>query len=37
MHRGKKLCDYVGKNEKTKIIAKLQKVGAIIRIIGLYH
>ncbi|XP_041462005.1 cilia- and flagella-associated protein 298-like [Lytechinus variegatus] len=27
MHRGKKLCDYIGKNEKTKIIAKLQKKG----------
>ncbi len=26
MLRGKKLMDYVGKNEKTKIIAKLQKV-----------
>lgn len=24
--RGKKLQDYVGKNEKTKIVAKLQKV-----------
>ena len=24
--REKKLCDYVGRNEKTKIIAKLQKV-----------
>lgn len=23
---GKKLADYVGKNEKTKIVAKLQKV-----------
>ncbi|XP_071499254.1 cilia- and flagella-associated protein 298-like [Diadema antillarum] len=27
MHQGKKLCDYLGKNEKTKIIAKLQKKG----------
>ena len=26
MHRGKLLKDFVGKNEKTKIIAKLQKV-----------
>ena len=25
--RGKKLSDYVGRNEKTKIIAKLQKKG----------
>lgn len=24
--RGKKLQDYIGKNEKTKIIAKIQKV-----------
>ena len=24
--RGKKLMDFVGKNEKTKIIAKIQKV-----------
>lgn len=27
MARGKKLKDYVGKNEKTKIVAKLQKKG----------
>ncbi|KAL5011036.1 hypothetical protein ScPMuIL_013341 [Solemya velum] len=27
MLRGKKLCDFVGKNEKTKIVAKLQKRG----------
>ena len=27
MISGKKLLDYVGKNEKTKIIAKLQKKG----------
>ena len=27
MVRGKKLKDYVGRNEKTKIIAKLQKKG----------
>ena len=26
MQRGKKLKDHVGKNEKTKVIAKLQKV-----------
>lgn len=26
MQRGKKLQDYVGKNEKTKIVVKLQKV-----------
>ena len=26
MVRGKKLADFVGKNEKTKIVAKLQKV-----------
>ena len=25
--RGKKLMDYVGRNEKTKIIAKLQRKG----------
>eukprot|EP00039_Didymoeca_costata_P016004 m.279563 g.279563 ORF g.279563 m.279563 type:complete len:291 (-) comp16323_c11_seq18:311-1183(-) len=25
--RGKKLCDYIGKNEKTKIVTKLQKRG----------
>ena len=25
--RGKKLADYVGRNEKTKIVAKLQKKG----------
>lgn len=25
--RGKKLMDFIGKNEKTKIVAKLQKVG----------
>ncbi|XP_064628521.1 cilia- and flagella-associated protein 298-A-like [Lineus longissimus] len=28
MIRGKKLMDFIGKNEKTKIIAKLQKKGA---------
>lgn len=27
MQRGKKLKDFVGKNEKTKVIAKLQKKG----------
>ena len=27
MLRGKILKDYVGKNEKTKIVAKIQKVG----------
>uniref|UniRef100_H2YPT0 Cilia- and flagella-associated protein 298 n=1 Tax=Ciona savignyi TaxID=51511 RepID=H2YPT0_CIOSA len=27
MQLGKKLCDYVGKNEKTKIVVKLQKRG----------
>ena len=26
MLRGKKLADFVGKNEKTKIVAKIQKV-----------
>ena len=26
MVRGKKLLDYIGKNEKTKLIVKLQKV-----------
>ena len=25
--RGKKLSDYLGKNEKTKIVCKLQKAG----------
>lgn len=29
MQRGKKLQDYVGKNEKTKIVVKLQKVPSI--------
>ena len=28
--RGKKLLDYIGKNEKTKIVAKLQKVGHVV-------
>lgn len=28
MQRGKKLQDYVGKNEKTKLVVKIQKVGA---------
>lgn len=28
--RGKKLLDYIGKNEKTKIIAKLQKARHVI-------
>lgn len=27
MMRGKKLSDYLGKNEKTKIVVKLQKAG----------
>jgi len=27
--RGKKLCDFVGKNEKTKIVCKLQKVKTV--------
>ncbi|ELT95417.1 hypothetical protein CAPTEDRAFT_179325 [Capitella teleta] len=27
MVRGKKLCDFIGKNEKTKIVCKLQKKG----------
>jgi hypothetical protein len=27
IQRGKKLCDFLGKNEKTKIVAKLQKKG----------
>jgi hypothetical protein len=27
MYRGKKLADYVGHNEKTKVIVKLQKQG----------
>lgn len=26
LHRDKKLQDYIGKNEKTKIVAKIQKV-----------
>ena len=30
MLRGKKLSDYVGKNEKTKIVAKIQKVSNTI-------
>lgn len=28
MQRGKKLQDYIGKNEKTKLVVKIQKVGA---------
>lgn len=28
LHRGKKLTEYVGKNEKTKIIVKIQKVSS---------
>ncbi len=28
--RGKKLLDYIGKNEKTKIVAKLQKACHVI-------
>ncbi len=28
LFRGKILSDYIGKNEKTKIVAKLQKTGA---------
>ena len=27
LHREKKLQDYIGKNEKTKIVVKIQKVG----------
>lgn len=27
MQRGKKLQDYIGKNEKTKLVVKIQKVG----------
>ena len=30
MLREKKLCDYVGRNEKTKIVAKLQKVSHMV-------
>lgn len=29
--RGKKLEDYVGRNEKTKIVAKIQKVTLPVR------
>ena len=28
MQLDKKLCDYVGKNDKTKVVAKLQKKGS---------
>ena len=28
LQRDKKLCDYVGKNDKTKVVAKLQKKGS---------
>ncbi len=28
LQRGKLLCDFVGKNEKTKLVVKLQKRGA---------
>ena len=31
--RGKKLSDFIGKNEKTTIIAKLQKVTKLIYIV----
>ena len=33
MIRGKLLKDYVGKNEKTKIVAKLQKVNMYISLV----
>ena len=29
MQRGKKLQDYIGKNEKTKLVVKIQKVRAV--------
>lgn len=29
MQRGKKLQDYIGRNEKTKLVVKIQKVRAI--------
>lgn len=33
MLRGKKLRDFVGKNEKTKIIAKIQKASLLSNIL----
>ena len=34
MQRGKKLQDSVGKNEKTKVIVKLQKVNTCTYLVG---
>jgi cilia- and flagella-associated protein 298 len=30
MVRGKKLCDFIGRNEKTKVLCKLQKASFIV-------
>lgn len=30
LHRDKKLQDYIGKNEKTKIVVKIQKVSIFL-------
>lgn len=30
LQRGKKLQEYIGKNEKTKLVVKIQKVAAIL-------
>ena len=35
MTRGKKLRDFVGKNEKTKIVCKLQKVSTCVKATGI--
>lgn len=31
LQRGKKLSDYIGKNEKTKIVVKVQKVSPWVK------
>ena len=38
LQRDKKLCDYVGKNDKTKVVAKLQKKTFVLRnLLSHYH
>ena len=36
MTRGKKLRDFVGKNEKTKMVCKLQKVSICVKARGIF-
>lgn len=36
LQRGKKLQDYVGKNEKTKLVVKMQKVGFFVHLTMFY-